>query len=88
MPILDGISAVRILRCRLPRHTPILALTANTWDRDRALAAGFDDFLAKPWDLDDLHAMIDSLTVKAAKIERCRDYLRFGKEQPMDAEHL
>jgi len=88
MPILDGLSAARIIRDNLPRHVPIMALTANSWDREKCLASGFDDFMVKPWDIYDLHDRIQSLTVNAAVIERCEDYLRFGKEQPMNAEHL
>jgi len=88
MPLIDGLAATREIRAHSARHIPILALTANSWDRHRALAAGMDDFLVKPWDNDELLAKIQSLTVKAAKIERCGTYLRFGKEQPMNAEHL
>jgi len=88
MPVVDGLTAARTLRALLPRHTPMMAVTANSWSRAHALAAGFDDFLVKPWDNNDFYAKIQSLTVKAAKIERCGTYLRFGKEQPMNAEHL
>jgi len=62
MPILDGLAATREIRERSPRYTPILGLTANSWERHRALAGGMDDFLAKPWDNDDLLATIQSLT--------------------------
>ena len=55
MPVMDGLEAARRMRAHetaqgLPR-TPIVALTANTMagDRERCLAAGMDDFLAKPY---------------------------------------
>jgi CheY-like chemotaxis protein/HPt (histidine-containing phosphotransfer) domain-containing protein len=52
MPGMDGFEATRKLRASEEggRHVPIVALTANamTEDRDRCLAAGMDDYLAKP----------------------------------------
>ena len=49
MPIMDGLEATRHLKESNP-ELPIIALTANVFDSDRdaALAAGCDDFLAKP----------------------------------------
>lgn len=52
MPELDGLSAARAIR-RLPgRHAavPLLALTAHAMpgDRERCIAAGMDDHIAKP----------------------------------------
>jgi CheY-like chemotaxis protein len=53
MPVLDGVEATpRIRAFERPsgRHLPILALTANAFDEDRALClqAGMGGFLAKP----------------------------------------
>jgi CheY-like chemotaxis protein len=51
MPDLDGLNVVRILRQETRyAHLPILALTALAMseDRERALAAGFDEFITKP----------------------------------------
>ena len=53
MPVMDGYDAterIRKLPNRIRANVPIIALTANTRpeDRERAIAVGMDDFLAKP----------------------------------------
>jgi PAS domain S-box-containing protein len=64
MPELDGFQVVQALREREQAaggHLPVIALTARSRkeDRERCLAAGMDDFLAKPIQAANLWTAID-----------------------------
>ncbi len=59
MPELDGFETTRRLRAR-GQAVPVIALTASALDGDRArcVAAGMNDFLAKPVRLEELERML------------------------------
>ena len=61
MPVMDGYAATRALRLRPElRALPVIALTANAMvgDRDKALAAGMNDHISKPINLEELFATL------------------------------
>jgi len=66
MPAIDGLTVTRVLRSERNR-IPILMLTARTTTGDRVagLDAGADDYLPKPFDLDELLARIRALLRRA-----------------------
>ncbi len=77
MPSLDGLSAM--MRIRNTKNIPIILLSAKTEDSDKilGLSMGADDYIAKPYNPDELVARV------AAQLRR---YLRLGSvgEQPGD----
>jgi len=64
LPVLDGWEATRRIKAAAAtRHIPVIALTANamTGDREKAMAAGCDDFDTKPLELSRLLGKIRAL---------------------------
>jgi len=67
MPVLDGLEATRLIKKLYAEHEggalkapPIIAVTANAFDDDRrrCLAAGMDDYLAKPFKKEQLRNVL------------------------------
>ncbi|WP_326534594.1 response regulator [Pseudorhodoferax sp.] len=57
MPVMDGFEATRAIRAEARwAKLPVLAMTANAMagDRDRVLAAGMNDHISKPIDVDEM----------------------------------
>ncbi|HNZ01322.1 MAG TPA: response regulator transcription factor [Anaerolineaceae bacterium] len=63
LPGMDGLEVCRRLRTSTSGNTPILMLTARDTvpDRIQGLDAGADDYIVKPFDLDELAARIRAL---------------------------
>lgn len=64
LPVLDGWEATRQIKAAgATRHIPVIALTANAMngDREKALAAGCDEFEPKPVDMARLLGKIQAL---------------------------
>jgi len=63
MPGVDGFAAAAEIRAQVGERarTPIIAVTANamTGHRERCLAAGMDDYLAKPFRAQVLRSLIE-----------------------------
>ena len=65
MPVLDGYAATRVLRASPGLSgLPIIAMTANAMasDREACLQAGMNDHIGKPFDLNQLVALLRSYT--------------------------
>lgn len=70
MPVMDGFLAtkkIREIETSTNSFTPIIAITANAMsgDREACLAAGMDDYISKPFQVDILVGKMKSLLVKS-----------------------
>jgi two-component system response regulator MprA len=76
MPNIDGLTVCRVLRAERDT-TPILMLTARTETSDRVegLDAGADDYLPKPFALDELLARLRALLRRHDRDERSHSVL-------------
>ncbi|HUU32421.1 MAG TPA: response regulator [Vicinamibacterales bacterium] len=65
MPVMDGFAATAAIRATEARrgrpHQPIVALTADALagDAEKCLSSGMDDYLAKPFGLTELRAVLE-----------------------------
>jgi two-component system cell cycle response regulator DivK len=69
LPVLDGWEATRQIKAAPEtKHIPVIAITAHamTGDREKALAAGCDDFDTKPVELPRLLEKIRALAPRPA----------------------
>ncbi|MDR7048992.1 signal transduction histidine kinase/CheY-like chemotaxis protein [Duganella sp. 3397] len=60
MPVMDGFTATRIIREELRLTLPVIAMTAGVMasEREQCIAAGMDDFIGKPIDVEQMFAIL------------------------------
>lgn len=77
MPGMDGLTVLRTLRGE-GNTTPVLLLTAKGEVRDKVLGfeSGSDDYLSKPFALDELRVRVDALTRRVRSYQG--DQVSFG----------
>ncbi len=84
MPLKDGISLTQDIR-RLNREIPILILTAKSMQQDilKGFSVGADDYLTKPFSMDELLARIQAIIrrigISSTGVSRINDVFEIGK---------
>jgi CheY-like chemotaxis protein len=71
LPVMDGWTAAGLMKAdAATRSVPIIALTAHAMsgDREKAIAAGCDDYHAKPVDFSRLLTQIDEQLARAGQL--------------------
>jgi CheY-like chemotaxis protein len=71
MPTMDGLQATMEIRASEEHtggHVPIVAMTARTMsgDREKCLESGMDAYVSKPFDLDELFAVLEPILEQRA----------------------
>ena len=91
MPIMDGVTATKVIRLEKKLSIPIIALTANAFKHDIVgyLEAGMNDFVTKPFDETDLFNKIDKVLLSKEhdsleEIQNSENELEKLEEAPND----
>ena len=89
MPNLDGVETLAELNKKCPdkvKETPIICLTANALSgaREQMIKAGFDDYLTKPVNLNDMEQMI----LKFISADRLQMIVTVPEKKALDDENF
>jgi signal transduction histidine kinase/DNA-binding response OmpR family regulator len=79
MPVLDGYAATRAIRLQPTLRTlPVIAMTANAMvgDREAVLAAGMNDHIAKPIDVDEMFVTLARWVKRTRSVAASNDSSR------------
>ncbi len=87
MPLMDGLTACSIIRKTSDRHPWIIGLSANAFSecRDDAIAAGMDDYLTKPLQIEQLAKTLHTFS-KHCRLPRQNQSL--GNSSNVSGDHL
>jgi len=87
MPVMNGVDATKAIikyeKKNHLTHTPIVAVTTNALkgDRERYLAEGMDEYIAKPIDLNKFMAMVQEIGALKDKIRDLEDVTKANPYQ-------
>jgi two-component system response regulator PhoP len=93
LPLLSGIEVIRALR-QADKHFPILILTArgNWQDKVEGLEAGADDYLVKPFHVEELLARLNALLRRSAgwsqPVLTCDPVVLDTRSQSVELNHI
>jgi len=91
MPVMDGYAATRAIRQELSLKLPVVAMTAGVMpsDRDKCTESGMDDFISKPFEVDDLVKVFQKhVPLLAPKKSAASTPKRTGRRSVFQPDHL
>ena len=90
MPEMDGYSATRVIREELHLSIPIIAMTAHALagEREKCLAAGMDEYIAKPVREQELQQMISRFSTLKNDHDQIKSYSADHKYKYIDLSYM
>jgi len=87
MPVMDGLTATRFIREKMNNRTPVVAMTAHVLpgEREKCLASGMDEYLAKPIDEEEL---LNLLSRYFSRLQEQKTALLLREDDWLDTRYL